>query len=173
MLFSQYLIISHSVCKSSLYSNGSSSINSFDLIHAPSLYNTLRTHFFIKPQYVVILHKDMFCSYALLVLPFWHECLLNAICLRQISSESDEQSIKLFLEKFFFVNITRQVTLIILSPMFYASQFYHPMPNCMLLRYLEILVQIVVSCGRHTTTPILGPGTTNFILLCLSRRDFG
>ena len=58
----------------------------------------------------------------------------------QISSESDEQPIKLFLEKFFFVNITRQVTLIILSPMFYASQFYHPMPNCMLPRYLETLV---------------------------------
>ncbi len=58
-----FLIISHSVCKSSLYSNSSSSITSFDLIHAPSLYNTLRT-------FLLNLSTLLFCTKTCFVLMF-------------------------------------------------------------------------------------------------------
>ncbi len=46
-------------------------------------------------------------------------------------------------------------------------------PICMLPRYLETLVLVVVSCGRNTNTPILGPGTTMLYMLCSSRRVIG
>ena len=48
----------------------------------------------------------------------------------QISSQSDEQSIKLFLENDNSSSSTSPgKSFDHVSPMFYASQFYHPMPN--------------------------------------------
>lgn len=66
-----FLIISHSVCTSSLYSDSWSSFDSFELPLSPFLLQHHKAlSFLIKSWYVVILHQCMFCSYVLLVLPF-------------------------------------------------------------------------------------------------------
>lgn len=113
-----FLIISHSVCKSSLYSNSSSSINSFDLIHAPSLYNTLRT-------FLLNLSTLLFCTKTCFVLMFsWFFLFgMNVYWMLFIYDRLLgvwRVELSGFWERLSSSSNTRQVTLIILSPMFYA-----------------------------------------------------
>ena len=114
-----FLIISHSLCKSSLYSNSSSSINFFDLIHARSLYNTLRT-------FLLNLSTLLFCTKTCFVLMFsWFFLFgMNVYWMLFVYDRLLgvwRVELSGFWERLSSSSNTRQVTLIILSPMFYAS----------------------------------------------------